>query len=201
MPDHFPDRRAFLTCAKTPCVTCPYSRDVPSGVWAASEYAKLLAYDGSMADQAVNGGGPVFDCHQDNGKLCAGWVGCHGAINLLALRLTRITVDPDLWKYKSPVKLFASGAAAAEHGMRAIKRPGQRARYYVTALLRKRARRKQHKMGDFLIASPEGRRSFYINSADGSQRYNDFFIQEFIPRIESKYRTQSGRTGRAISGI
>jgi len=61
--------------------------------------------------------------------------------------------------------------------------------------------RKQHKMGDFLIAAPEGRRSFYINSADGSQRYNDFFIQEFIPRIESKYRTQAGRAGRAIGGI
>lgn len=61
--------------------------------------------------------------------------------------------------------------------------------------------RKQHKMGDFLIAAPEGRRSFYINSADGSQQYSDFFIQEFMPRIESKYRTQSGRKGRAISGI
>src|SRR5690349_21031337 len=59
--------------------------------------------------------------------------------------------------------------------------------------------RNQHKMGDFLIAAPEGRRSFYINSADGSRRYSDFFIQEFIPRIESKYRTQVGRTGRAIS--
>src|SRR5690349_15625467 len=59
--------------------------------------------------------------------------------------------------------------------------------------------RKQHRMGDFLIAAPEGRRSFYINSADGSRRYSDFFIQEFIPRIESKYRTQVGRTGRAIS--
>src|SRR5205823_2381918 len=28
--------------------------------------------------------------------------------------------------------------------------------------------RKQHKMGDFLIVSPEGKRSFYINSAEGS---------------------------------
>src|SRR5215831_20730300 len=43
--------------------------------------------------------------------------------------------------------------------------------------------RKQHRMGDFLIAAPEGRRSFYINSSDGSQRYGDFLIQEFIPRI------------------
>jgi S-formylglutathione hydrolase FrmB len=61
--------------------------------------------------------------------------------------------------------------------------------------------RNQHKMGDFLIAAPEGRRSFYINSADGAERYSDFFLQEFIPRIESKYRVLSGRARRAITGI
>ena len=61
--------------------------------------------------------------------------------------------------------------------------------------------RKQHKMGDFLIVAPEGWRSFYINSADGNVRYNDFFLQEFMPQIEHKYRVQPGRTGRAISGI
>jgi S-formylglutathione hydrolase FrmB len=61
--------------------------------------------------------------------------------------------------------------------------------------------RKQHKMGDFLIAAPEGKRSFYINSADGAVRYNDFFLQEFLPHIEGKYRTRPGRAGRAISGI
>jgi S-formylglutathione hydrolase FrmB len=61
--------------------------------------------------------------------------------------------------------------------------------------------RKQHKMGEFLIVAPEGRRSFYINSADGSFRYNDFFLQEFVPHIESTYRIRAGRAGRAISGI
>ena len=61
--------------------------------------------------------------------------------------------------------------------------------------------RNQHKMGDFLIVAPEGRRSFYINSADGSVRYSDFFLQEFIPQVESKYRILPGRAGRAISGI
>ena len=61
--------------------------------------------------------------------------------------------------------------------------------------------RNQHQMGDFLIVAPEGRRSFYINSADGSVRYNDFFLQEFLPHIESKYRVRPGRSGRAISGI
>jgi S-formylglutathione hydrolase FrmB len=61
--------------------------------------------------------------------------------------------------------------------------------------------RNQHKMGDFLIVAPEGRRSFYINSVDGSVRYSDFFLQEFLPHIESKYRVRPGRAGRAISGI
>jgi len=61
--------------------------------------------------------------------------------------------------------------------------------------------RNQHKMGDFLIVAPEARRSFYVNSADGSERYSDFFLQEFMPRIESKYRIRAGRSGRAVSGI
>lgn len=61
--------------------------------------------------------------------------------------------------------------------------------------------RSQHKMGDFLIAVPEGRRSFYINSADGTVRYSDFFLQEFLPYIERTYRIRAGRSGRAISGI
>ena len=60
---------------------------------------------------------------------------------------------------------------------------------------------RQGKIGDFLIVEPEGRRSFYINSADGKVRYSDFLIREFIPQIETKYRIRSGRAGRAISGI
>jgi S-formylglutathione hydrolase FrmB len=61
--------------------------------------------------------------------------------------------------------------------------------------------RNQHKMGDFLIVAPEGRRSFYINSADGTVRYSDFFLQEFMPLIEHKYSIRTGREGRAVSGI
>lgn len=60
--------------------------------------------------------------------------------------------------------------------------------------------RKQGKMGDFLIVAPEGGRSFYVNSADGKVRYSDFFLQEFMPYIETKYRIH-GRADRAISGI
>src|SRR5580700_6667097 len=61
--------------------------------------------------------------------------------------------------------------------------------------------RRQHKMGEFLIVAPEGGRTFYVNSADGSVRYNDFFLQEFVPMVEAKYRISKGRDSRAISGI
>lgn len=61
--------------------------------------------------------------------------------------------------------------------------------------------RNQRKMGDFLIVAPEGRRSFYINSADGSVLYSDFFQREFLPLIEKKYSIRAGRAGRAISGV
>lgn len=61
--------------------------------------------------------------------------------------------------------------------------------------------RQQHKIGDFLIVTPEAKGSFYINSADGKVQYSDFFIKEFIPYIEGKYRIKRERSARAISGI
>ena len=61
--------------------------------------------------------------------------------------------------------------------------------------------RRQHKIDDFLVVAPEGKRSFYVNSPGESVRYSDFFLQEFIPYIESKYRVRPGRKGRAITGV
>jgi len=61
--------------------------------------------------------------------------------------------------------------------------------------------RRQHRISDFLIVAPEGRRSFYINSVDNSFRYSDFFLQEFMPFIESRYRVLHSRSGRAITGV
>jgi S-formylglutathione hydrolase FrmB len=60
---------------------------------------------------------------------------------------------------------------------------------------------KQHKIGEFLIVAPEGGRTFYVNSADGSVRYSDFFLQEFVPQMKNKYRIGIGRKNSAISGI
>ena len=40
--------------------------------------------------------------------------------------------------------------------------------------------RQQHKIGDFLIVTPEAKASFYINSANGKVLYSDFFLREFV---------------------
>jgi S-formylglutathione hydrolase FrmB len=61
--------------------------------------------------------------------------------------------------------------------------------------------RKQKKIGDFLVVAPDGGRSFYINSADGKVLYSDFFLHEFLPAIEKKYRVLPGRAARGINGI
>ncbi len=130
-----------LTCAKAPCKSCPYRRDVPSGLWAATEYVKLPAYDGSIGEQLMQGAGGLFMCHQQDGCLCAGWVGTHGANNLAAFRLSRTPVDPSVWDYESPVPLFASGAEAAAHGRKSIKQPDARAQRAIVRLVRARERR------------------------------------------------------------
>ena len=61
--------------------------------------------------------------------------------------------------------------------------------------------RRQKKISDFVVVAPQGFRSFYINSADGRQRYSDFFLREFMPQIEKRYRVRVDRAGRAVSGI
>ncbi len=61
--------------------------------------------------------------------------------------------------------------------------------------------RRQNKIGNFLIITPEARSSFYVNSADEKVRYSDFMLREFIPFIESHYRAQHGRAARAVGGI
>jgi S-formylglutathione hydrolase FrmB len=57
------------------------------------------------------------------------------------------------------------------------------------------------RLGEFLIVTPAAGMSFYINSQDGKRRYEDFFLQEFIPGVEKRYRAQAGRSSRGIAGI
>ena len=59
----------------------------------------------------------------------------------------------------------------------------------------------RHQLGEFLIVTPDGGSSFYINSRDARLRYEDFFLREFLPQIEKRYRAQSVRASRGIAGI
>ncbi|MGH9859139.1 MAG: alpha/beta hydrolase, partial [Candidatus Acidiferrales bacterium] len=57
------------------------------------------------------------------------------------------------------------------------------------------------RIGEYIVVTPDAGRSFYINSRDGRNRYEDFFIKEFLPAIERRYRIQADRAHRGIAGI
>ncbi|HXE90005.1 MAG TPA: alpha/beta hydrolase family protein [Terriglobales bacterium] len=59
----------------------------------------------------------------------------------------------------------------------------------------------EKKIGEMIVVTPDGGRSFYINSHDGRTRYEDFFVREFVPFIDKKYRTLATRAGRGLSGV
>lgn len=117
---------------KRPCGSCPYRKDVPSGVWHPDEYQKLSQYDGQTWEQLPN----LFMCHQRDGCLCGGWLQTHGTDDLLALRLHE--VDESAYGYQSDVPTFASGNEAALHGMKEIRNPGPEALAMQGKLLRLR---------------------------------------------------------------
>jgi S-formylglutathione hydrolase FrmB len=56
-------------------------------------------------------------------------------------------------------------------------------------------------IGEFLIVTPNADATFYINSRDGKVRYEDFLVQEFLPGIETRYRTRPGRANRGVAGV
>lgn len=131
--------------ARRPCGSCPYQRDVPSGVWAAEEYAKLPEYDRPMADQPVG----VFLCHRQDGRVCGGWAAVHDMEECLAVRLAAVRgtlADPAaVLEYATDVELWASGAEAAEHGLREIAAPGDEARPADREAGRERPRRREER--------------------------------------------------------
>ena len=51
-----------------------------------------------------------------------------------------------------------------------------------------------------IIVMPDAGNSFYINSADG-YNYEDYFLKELIPYIDSTYKTRPSRDNRAIAGL
>jgi S-formylglutathione hydrolase FrmB len=52
-----------------------------------------------------------------------------------------------------------------------------------------------------IIVMPNGDSSWYINSFDGKEKYEDFFIKEFMPAIEKKYHIKAEKKYRGIAGL
>jgi S-formylglutathione hydrolase FrmB len=61
--------------------------------------------------------------------------------------------------------------------------------------------RRQGKIGDFIVLAPSAGGTFYLNSENGKVRYDDFFVKEFMPQMEKKYRAEGTRATRGITGV
>ena len=57
------------------------------------------------------------------------------------------------------------------------------------------------KIPPMILALPDAGVTWYINDASGKVRYEDMFMEEFIPHIEKKYRIRSERAYRALAGL
>jgi hypothetical protein len=138
--------------APRPCESCPYRKDVPSGVWGASEYVKLAMYDRETVEQPMG----LFQCHQHDPetsrqvpRVCAGWAGVHGRqlgrFELLSVRmaLAMESIDDEtalrILGYRSPVPLWNSGLKAMEHGIREISCPSPQAQRITEKIVRLRS--------------------------------------------------------------
>jgi Family of unknown function (DUF6283) len=121
-----------------PCSSCPYRRDVPSGVWDYDEYEKLRPYDAETPQQPFNG----FSCHATPEYYCNGWALCHTSrghtYDLIALRFDPETAGGELPEPHVP--LFGSAAEAADHGQRECAAPGDGAVAAIEKLTRQHAR-------------------------------------------------------------
>lgn len=122
--------------AKNPCGSCPYRRDVPSGIWSEEEYDKLPNYDLPTGDQPPN----VFLCHQQNGRMCAGWTACHDMEENMGVRLA-VSLDQMSVEtleaardYTTNVPLFSTGAEAKAHGMANVEAPTRETRKAIAKL-------------------------------------------------------------------
>jgi enterochelin esterase-like enzyme len=57
------------------------------------------------------------------------------------------------------------------------------------------------KIPPMIIVMPDAGTTFYINSFDGKQNYEDFFFKEFMPDVEKEYRIKASKKYRAVAGL
>lgn len=51
------------------------------------------------------------------------------------------------------------------------------------------------------IIMPNADSSWYVNSYDGKENYEDFFIKEFMPYVEKKFRIKAEKRYRGVAGL
>lgn len=127
---------------RSPCTSCPYRKDVPSGIWGSEEYDKIVRYDSPTYAQPPK----LFMCHQVDGSLCRGWLDCHGR-ELLAIRIAismkTVSVDDALQALDEEpfVPVFSNASEAARHGRKSINKPGKKAKQLMKSIEKKRGKR------------------------------------------------------------
>lgn len=52
-----------------------------------------------------------------------------------------------------------------------------------------------------IIVMPNADSSFYINSYDGKENYEDFFVNEFMPAVEKEFRIKATKQYRGVAGL
>ncbi len=58
-----------------------------------------------------------------------------------------------------------------------------------------------HIIRPMILVMPDGQNSYFINDYKNAFPYEDFFIKEFIPFIDSLYRTLPEKNSRGIAGL
>jgi hypothetical protein len=106
-------------------------------VWDITEYEKLPEYDRPTFDQPIG----VFLCHQQDGRVCAGWCGTHDMGESLAIRLSsadnRLEDLDAILDYETVTPLWGSGEEAAAHGVEDLVDPGPEAQRLMANLRKK----------------------------------------------------------------
>jgi hypothetical protein len=123
-----------------PCPTCPYLKSTPPGVWHPDEYKKLEKYDYDPWE----GKSPelsIFHCHYttrgiDKNTICQGWLDCHGADELISMRIARLSGKiPDDFRWEpSGADVYKSGKEAAIKGLMGVKNPSEKAKKLINKL-------------------------------------------------------------------
>lgn len=52
-----------------------------------------------------------------------------------------------------------------------------------------------------VVVTPNGERSLYLDWQDGSQRWETFLLEEFLPHVQERFRTSTRREHTLVSGI